>query len=173
MPIGSTKNGNIRTEAFQQTMGGSVQSDWEVANSAANAVSSSSELLNPASSDDAGVRPIVIPHGCTRILARLRYAISTTTCTTAPTVVFATLDANGVPQRIDNADSDAVGTTLGCASGADPRLAMNDGTYYWSDVVSLTGWDCLGDKTLYTMIKVASNYSGGTPDVQVWVKFLN
>jgi len=173
MAIGSTLTGALRYIGLTPAANGSVQSDWQVANSAANAVCSAAELLNPASSNDAGVNPITIPAGATRFSARLRYAIATTTCTTAPKVVFAATDANGVPERIDNIDSDAAGTTLGVADAADPTLVMTDGTYFWSDVMTFTLPDLMGNATLYALIKTASNYSGGTPGVQVWVKFLN
>ena len=173
MAIGSTAAGRIKVSHQQLICAGSCRADWQVANSSAATANSAAELLRPATVDDSNVTPITIPEGATRISVRLRYAVATTTCTTAPKAVIVATDTNGVPERIDNVDSDAAGTTLGVADAADPTLVMRDATYFYSDVMTFTLPDLMGNSTLYVLIKTAANYSGGTPAVAVMVKFLN
>lgn len=169
MTIGADTSVDIRSAQLTPaaTFPGSIQSNWVVANTDASAVQAAGELLNPASSDDASVTPVVLPAGCTRVLARLRINDAVTTYTTSPVVQFWVTDGNGVPTRIDNADSSAAGVTM-TGTTSDAR----DGTYHYSDPIDLTGYDALGGAKLYALIETAAAYTDGTDPVSVEVMIL-
>lgn len=125
------------------------------------------QLLNPASVTATQVVPLAVPQGATRCLIRLRIDDACTVNGTPAVVVLMGLDNSGVPTRLDNVDQNATGITLTWTSGD-----ATDGTYDYSDLPSLSGYDLLGSKTLYVLVATAGVYTGAT-DPTAMVLFLN
>lgn len=144
---------------------GSGKSNWVTANSDATAANTSS-LLNPALSTGAAtILPLTIPDGTTRVLLRASYLASVNTFTTSPVVRLYSVDANGVPNRIDTATSNGTGVTVTCSASMATEATA---TTRYSDVTTLTGYDCLCGSTLYALIETASSFAA-----QIQVLFEN
>jgi hypothetical protein len=151
---------------------GSGKSDWIAVNRDITAVNTAS-LLRPTLSTGAGsIVPKTIPPRCTRVLLKLQITGGTATAvtfTTQPLVTVWGVDANGVPTRLDNVDASAAGFSFAAATANLASNAANDTRY--SNVYSLTGFDCLGDSTLYVLISQAA--AGANFVGSVLAKFLN
>lgn len=142
---------------------------------------SAANLLNPtASGISTSVVPIIVGQAVSKALFRVRYPTAAT-ITTSPIVrlygahcseeqakaieTAGALDDTGLapPIRLDNIDSGAAGVTLTLDSTNDIR----DGTYKYSDPISLTAMDLLGSKIIWALASTAANISTGTPILQV------
>lgn len=159
--------------AQQATAPGSVLSNWQVIHDDTTTTQAAGVVLNPASCTASQVHPATIPAGTTRVLVRGRVDDAATTFTTLPIVKLMGLDANGVPMRLDNANATAAGVTLTFNTTASNNAA--DGTYLYSDPVSLTATDLQGNITLYGFATTAAAITDGTTAqaVALMVKVLN
>lgn len=168
MAIGDTVKAGLKLLGLLGSAPGSVQADWHIANTDLSATAQTAgQLLNPASVTASQVRPVTIPPGATRALVRLRIDDGCSGNGTPAVVVLMGVDASGVPVRLDNVDQNATGITLTWTSGD-----ATDGTYDYSDLPNLTGYDMLGCKTLYVLVATAGVYTGAT-DPTAMVLFLN
>lgn len=173
---------SISYQGGEREYTGSFKSNWVIANSDITTVNTGSLLRPGLSTGESNIVPLVIPNRATRVLVRTRFPHTGVTFTTHPVVRFYTIDAGdgatlnetltaaalglSVPDRIDTATSNGAGLTItGSAS-----MARND-SYRYSDVTSLTGYDCLGGSVLIALIETAA--AGASYTGVVMVKFLN
>ena len=168
----TTTPANYNAPNDMKTAPGSGKSDWFAVNSDITTVNTTS-LLRPAlSTGGSNIIPVTIPAGVTRVLLRLQITGGTGTAvtfTTQPLVAVWGADRNGVPERLDNVDASAAGFSFAAATTNLASNAANDTRY--SNVYSLTGFDCLGDTTLYVLISQAA--AGANFVGSVLAKFLN
>lgn len=157
----------------------SVKGTWVIANDDAEQVNSATELLYPASINDATFHWVKVGPGCGRVLVRARIAVAATV-TTDPVVriigAYGSLVAgdnssfatDGTVQfmRLDNVDANAAGLTLDLVSSASGQ--MQDATYAYSDPLpDLDGIDLKGADYVGVLIETAANVNAGVVAVQL------
>lgn len=173
MPFASTKNVNIQIGHLQPVVSGSALADWELAHSSLQTVSTDALLNIGTSTTYSNVIPIAVPQGCTRMWLRGAVGTAATTFTTDPIVVLVGADANGIPERLDSADSNATGVTINfevstAVFTADSKL--------WTDVLGGdAGYDLKGNRTVYVLVATAAAITDGANPVtaSAYVKFGN
>lgn len=173
MPFASTKNVNIQTGHLQPVVAGSALADWELAHSSLQTVSTDALLNIGTSTTYSNVIPIAVPQGCTRMWLRGAVGTAATTMTTDPIVVIVGADGNGVPERLDSADSNATGVTIDFQVAATVFTAN---TLLWTDVLGGdSGYDLKGNRTVYILVATAAAITDGSDPVtaSAYVKFGN
>lgn len=149
---------------------GSVKADWQVGHANASAADTAALLYTPGSTSlSTNVQSLVIPFGSTRAILKGRLSSNATLSTNLAVVRLMTLDANGVPDRVDSATATGTGLTLTFSTTATNN--PGDGTYIYSDPVSLTGIDLLGGNRALAMVSTADGHTAA--DHAVLIKFLN
>lgn len=161
----------IKTSGARRSAPGSVKTDWVVAHANTTAADTT-YLLDPLNASvSSNVYAVPIPDGATRVLIRQKFTVSSATPSTNAVVYLWVADENGIPTRIDNATESGTGVTLTVNNTATNSAKDSSGTFYYGDLPSLEGYDCLGGKTLYVLVATASNHSSATQ--QAVVAFLN
>lgn len=173
MPFASTKNVNIQTGHLQPVVAGSAHADWELAHDSLQTVSTAALLNIGTGSTFSNVIPIAVPQGCTRMWLRGAVGTAATTMTTDPIVVIVGADGNGVPERLDSADSNATGVTIDFQVAATVFTANS---LLWTDVLGGdAGYDLKGNRTVYILVATAAAITDGANPVtaSAYVKFGN
>lgn len=131
------------------------------------------ELMYPQSVTASAITVVKLGDGVTRALIRARLTTATTAVATSPVVrVFAIIGdnaddwADGVPFRLDNLDSDAAGKTLTLPASPSNTNMLRDGTYRYSDAISLTATDLQGATHLVVLVETAASITGGACSVE-------
>jgi hypothetical protein len=183
-----TTNANIRSGANSVVIAGSAKGTWVTANTDATATAqTTAQLYAPSSiAGTSKVQWIKVHAGCTRVLVRARMPKNTSAVATSPVIrVYGANMADGaliasdgtVPTdgtiqflRLDNASVTAAGptVTLTCAT----TTTMNDATYWYSNVVDLTGYDLLGSDYVGVLVSTSASITGGGA-VEVQLLLLN
>lgn len=172
MALGTTIIAPVIYQGGEREYAGSFKSNWVAANTDITAVNTASLLRPTLATGAASIIPVTMPSRVTRVLLRLKITGGTGTAvtfTTQPLVAVWGVDGNGVPTRLDNVDASAAGFSFAAATANLASNAANDTRY--SNVYSLTGFDCLGDSTLYVLISQAA--AGANFVGSVLAKFLN
>lgn len=164
MALGNTLSMGMDLESGKA---GSGYTDFIVANEDTSTAQSATDLLRPGGIDDSFFHWVRLAPGVTRVFVRCRYDDGTSAVATSPIVrVFgalfdpqATTEASNKFRRLDNVDWNAAGVTLTLV--ANGTGVHHDGTNYYSDEATLSGYDALGCKYVGVAIETAS---GITPD---------
>jgi hypothetical protein len=173
MGFADTKNVNIQTGHGQLVISGSALADWELAHSSLQTVSTNALLNLGTATAYLNVIPIAVPQGCTRMWLRGAVSTDATTMTTDPIVVIVGADGNGIPERLDSADSNATGVTIDFQVAATTFTADSK---LWTDVLGGdAGYDLKGNRTVYILVATAAVITDGTDPVtaSAYVKFGN
>lgn len=181
-------NANGAAGGAMPTIPTSVVGNWVTCHTdLEDTAESAADLLNPTSATvNATVVPIRIGQNVSKVLLRSRRPAAAT-ITTSPVVriyglyctdaVANTIDQAGtlptdgtcIPIRLDNIDSGAAGVTI----TLDATNDINDGTYKYSDVISLTPIDLLGARYLMVLVETAANTSASAAQVILQALLLN
>lgn len=126
------------------------------------------QLMSPQTVTASNITVVRLGSGVSRALIRARLATATTAVATSPVVrVYAIVGGGGdgwttgVPLRLDNADSDAAGVTLTLPGTPSTTNMLADGTYRYSDCISLTATDLQGATFLVVLVETAASITGG------------
>lgn len=172
----------------------STQSGWTVANADLQTADSATNLLKPQLATRAAVRWIEVPQTATRVLIRGRNMAAMSATGTPAAVVRIIGVSGGAPDRtlastattspwsttpggtngydgfmrLDNADAGAAGVTLTFATTGN----LEDGTYEYTDLPDLTGYDLKGCSHVSVLVETACAVTGSAV-VEAMLKFLN
>lgn len=172
MPVGNTLSLGMDIEAGKT---GSGYTDFVVCNEDTSTAQSASDLLGPGGIDDSVFHWVRLAPGVTRVFIRCRYDDGTSAVATSPVVrVFGatqdpqtTTEASNKFRRLDNVDWNAAGVTLTLV--ANGTGVHHDGTDYYSDEPTLSGYDALGCKYVGVAIETASSITPDTnPVVEIF-----
>lgn len=172
MAVGNTLNMGFDIEAGKN---GSGFCDWLVCNDDTSTAQSASDLLGPGGIDDSVFHWVKLAPGTTRVYIRCRYDDGTSAVATSPIVrLFGAVsdpqtvaEASNKFRRLDNADWNASGVTLTLV--ANGTGVHHDGTDFYSDEPTLSGYDALGCRYVGVAIETASSITPDTnPVVEIF-----
>lgn len=173
----------------------STQSGWVVANSDLQTADSATNLLQPNLVTRAAVQWLEVPASATRFLLRGRNLATMSAtgtpaavvklfgasshvggpntslaapATTSPWATTPTAQYGGTFMCLDNADASATGITLTFATTTN----MEDGTYEYTDLPDLTGYDCKGCSWIGVLVATPCAVTNSAT-VEAMVKFIN
>lgn len=137
---------------------------------------SAAELMYPQSVTATNITVIRLGSAVSRVLVRARLTTATTAVAASPVVrVFGIIGGAddwtaGVPFRLDNLDSDAAGKTLTIPASPSDTNMLRDGSYRYSDAISLTATDLQGATHLVVLVETAASITGGACAIEALIQ---
>ena len=183
--VGATVGANLRPGAHPPIVAASVHGTWTQVNDDATSATNQSRF-NPSGMTASNVHWTPLPVAqATRVLVQARIPIAATsvTATTPSVAVIAAfkispgIEGDPVAQptnyrfiRVDSPNiADAATAMAWPAASPSTSNTLNDATYFYSNLPTTTGWDCLGAQYVTVLVGTAGTVSAGAMPIDVLV----
>ena len=186
MAIGASQSSNLKLGPAYQTVCGSAHGSWQTSNLDSTSTANQSQYT-PYLISSANVQWVDLPIGmATRVLVRAKTVIATTGVTAGAVAVIAAHKinpgTNGDPAanpsnytfiRVDSTNIADQGITITWASQMPSSSnTLTDATYYYSQLPTTTGYDCLGAQYVCVIATTAAS-AATSQKMPVYVLVIN